>query len=1073
MKNNPFYPLLILLMLCAFQIKAQQIKVLNLVQPNAYTYSATNQDVIVQFKNTGAVNVTSVDFGMTFNGFGIISNTWNGILNPGNSTIFNIGPMGINGGANTLQVTVSAVNGIAFTDTANYILQTTSTALAIPFIDDMEGVANFGSSGNNWTTGLNPNSWQLGVPNYGSITPAGSGPTAWVIGLNSGYGNDITNYLYSPIFNFAASGINSIWFHFTANANLASNDSLTVEYSTDFITWTQLPSAVTVSGNTGGWAGFGTGLSFLASQPQVQFRFVFNSDNSGTADGIAIDDIEVIQCVISQINLNLLTPISCFGACDGVLEASPQVGYPPFTYLWNTGETTQTISNVCGGNYSVTVTDVNGCTGQTGQTVFQPTPIIFNLGPDVSFCQGGSSLICANVTGGTPPYFYNWSTGESTSCINVTTSGSYSLTVVDASGCSANDVITITVNPSPIVNLGPNLSICSDGNIMLDAGFGGTAYQWSDGSATQTIVVVTGGVYTATVTDFNGCTASDDIVITQLPPIVPQLHEVYNCVTSVDSVYMDIIGGSGPYNYTWSNFQTTPYLINPGPGTYTVVVTDMNGCTGTASVNVFAALNIVISKMDPECYGYPGILGAGFNGVPPFTYLWSNGATVVNQAGLMAGTYTVTVTDAVGCSLSKTESLVDPDPVVLTLDSVIPASCGASDGSFYYSFTPAGFSIPWINGVQFATSSNLPKGIYNIYIVQNVCASNTVMVVVPDSCEDVWPGDANYDLVADNKDLLQIGLAYGNTGPIRTSASSLWVAQPATDWNNWFNIGVNQKHADCDGNGVIDAADTIPILANYGLTHLLKPASILQTNTLAPDLFLTISNDTTGLSDSVFVNVMCGSASNPIDSIYGLAFRLYYDSALVDTASISFNNSTSFLGTNGVNLISINKNFGAGYADFAITRTDHVNASGHGPVTVMGIVTTDNVAGKFANPVNTVLQFSLGNVSAITANENAISLDAFGDSVYVDSNLTAINYLNWDAAIKVYPNPANGYLIVESTHTEISKITIINQLGEIVYLNNNPALPQLINSADFSKGIYVLSIETKKGVMHKKIQVIK
>lgn len=1001
MKKISIYPILVLLVLFGFQIKAQQVKVLNLVQPYAFTFGATNQDVIVEFKNTGAVDVNSVDFGMTFNGFGTIFNTWNGLLNPGNSTVFTVGLMGINGGTNTLQVTVGAVNGVAFADTANYILQTTSTALAIPFIDDMEGFANFGSSGNNWTTGLNPDSWQLAVPNYGTVTPTGPGSKAWVVGLDSGYGNNIQTYLYSPIFNFAASGINSVWLHFTANANLAINDNVTVEYTTDLVSWTILPS-LTISGNTGGWTGLGTGLSFLASEPQVQFRFVFNADNSGTADGVAIDDFEVIQCVLSQINMNLLSPISCAGACDGVLEASPQSGVPPFTYQWGSGETTQSI-NVCTGTYNVTITDANGCSGIAGLAVNQPTLLLVNLGPDQSICNGSSALLCPNAFGGTPPYVYTWNTGAISSCITVTTSGVYSLTIMDSNGCSANDAVAISQSPQ--------------------------------------------------------------IIITP--------HEVFNCTTLTDSVYVTVTGGAGgPYNYSWSNGSTLSFGFFP-PGNYTVTVADMNGCTASAIVTASGSLQLNIIKTDPACYGNTGSLTASMNGKPPFTYLWNNGVTLPSLVNTPAGIYTITVTDALGCSLSATDSIVEPEQIVLTLDSVIPAGCGASDGAFYYSFTPGAFSIPWINGVQFATSTNLPKGVYNIYIVQNVCASNTVTVVVPDSCADVWPGDANYDLVADNKDLLQIGLAYGNTGPIRTSASTAWIAQPATDWTNWFNIGVNQKHADCDGDGVIDAADTIPILSNYGLTHLLKPANILQVNTLAPDLFLTISNDTTGLSDSVFVNVMCGTAANPVDSIYGLAFRLYYDSALVDTASISFNSSTTFLGTNGVNLISINKNFGAGYVDFAITRTDHVNASGHGPITVMGIVTTDNVAGKFANPVNTVLQFSLGNVSAITTNENPISLDAFGDSVYVDSNLTAINNLNWDAAIKVYPNPANNYFTVASSLTNIQKISMLNQFGEVIYKNQNPHLPQHINVSNFTNGIYFLRIETKYGVMYKKIEVIK
>ena len=120
-----------------------------------------------------------------------------------------------------------------------------------------------------------------------------------------------------------------------------------------------------------------------------------------------------------------------------------------------------------------------------------------------------------------------------------------------------------------------------------------------------------------------------------------------------------------------------------------------------------------------------------------------------------------------------------------------------------------------------------------------------------------------------------------------------------------------------------------------------------------------------------------------------------------------------------------------------------------------------------------VLNFSLSNVTAITANENPITLDAFGDSVFIDSTLNGINYLNWDASVKVYPNPANNYFTVSSTLTNISKISIVNQLGEIVYSNLKPHLSQNINVAAIPNGVYVLRVETKDGVIHRKIQIIR
>ncbi len=1023
MKKNLLNLILLLLVTFPAALNAQQIKVGNMLQPYAVAQPATNYDFVVEFQNTSAINVTSVDFSLDFNGFNIGNTQWSGNVSPGGNSNLSLGQVLVITGQNNATVYVSSVNGSPYFDTINYKIIGNAAFPPLPYSDDFEGNVKWASSLGNQNTGRNNDAWQLTTPNNGNINTAYNGINSWVLGVDSDYHNNVTSYLYSPIFSFSSVPDPKLWYNI--NTDMGIGDYVELQYTTDFLSWST-KSGSTAAGSTGGW----------------------------------------------NVSFNSIIPISCAGSCDGLIDAFAINGQ---TYFWSNGTTTGINSNLCAGTYTVTVDDGSGCTSSSSYTLVDPSALTVNLGPDVSFCSGDSAVLCPIVSGGVPPYTYIWNTGAITSCITVTTSGSYSVTMVDVNGCSVTDVIVITVNPNPVINLGPDVFICDGASALLDAGPGFASYLWSTGEVTQTILVTSGGTYTVTVTNINGCTGSDDITVTQSSPIIVTPHEAFNCLTlTTDSIYVDVTGGTFPnYFYIWSNGNSTNVIYNPLPAVYSVTVSDLNGCTGSASLTVYGSLNLSLTKTDPECFGYPGTISAVLNGTPPFSYQWSNGATIQQPLNTFAGTYTVTVTDGNGCTLSATDSLVDPDPVVLTIDSVIASGCGASNGAFYYSFTPAGFSIPWINGVQFATSTNLPKGIYNIYIVQNVCASNTVTVVVPDSCADVWPGDANYDLVADNKDLLQIGLAYGNTGPVRPGASNTWVAQACPDWGSWFSIGVNQKHADCDGNGLIEVIDTIPILANYGLTHLLKPVIIPQVNTTSPDLYLTITQDTTGLSDTVFINVMCGTAANPVDSIYGLAFTLYYDSALVDTNSVFFNYSNSFLGTAGLNLISISKNFGVGYADFAITRTNHSNATGFGPVAVMGIVTTDNVAGKLLNAVNTTLQFSLSDVYAVTANEFPITLDVFGDSIYLDSNLTSINYLNWDKEVKVYPNPASNYFVVASSLTNISKISIMNQLGEIVYNNNKSLMPQNINVATIPNGVYVLRVETKDGIMHRKIQIIR
>lgn len=258
-----------------------------------------------------------------------------------------------------------------------------------------------------------------------------------------------------------------------------------------------------------------------------------------------------------------------------------------------------------------------------------------------------------------------------------------------------------------------------------------------------------------------------------------------------------------------------------------------------------------------------------FQGTPPFSFQWNNGATTQTITNLCPGQYTVIVTDFNGCSTYGGGTLpFASQNIFVYADSVTASGCGSSNGSFHFSSTASTYTA-YVNGVASGPTTNLSEGIYSLYLIAGACLSDTIQIVVPDSCEDVWPGDANYDLTVNNLDLMWIGLANGNTGPVRPSATNNWTAQPCPDWSNWFFNGINQKHADCDGNGLIDNNDGNVVLLNYGLTHPLKPNNVSQVNTAAPDLYLDITQDTTGLSSLVNVDVYCATALNPIDSIYG------------------------------------------------------------------------------------------------------------------------------------------------------------------------------------------------------------
>lgn len=327
---------------------------------------------------------------------------------------------------------------------------------------------------------------------------------------------------------------------------------------------------------------------------------------------------------------------------------------------------------------------------------------------------------------------------------------------------------------------------------------------------------------------------------------------------------------------------------------------------------------------------------------------------------------------------------------------------------------------------------------------------------------DVWPGDANYDLSVNNVDVLNIGLAYGDTGAVRPGASTAWLAQPATDWNGYFSSAVNHKHADCDGNGSVDYNDTTAISQNYGLTHparLAAPASTSSVND--PPLYLTVNPDSVNLSDTVYIETYYGTAQVPVDSVYGIAFSINYDTALVDTSWIDVQFLNSWLGTPGSDLLTFAKSIPVnGRIDYALVRNDHNNASGYGgPLCRTGIIIVDNVAGRLTMPI------TISNPYAITAYEYELAVNLGIDSVSIDTTALVGVQQNVFSHFDLTPNPAQDFIILKNIG-EASRLEINDIHGQLV-INENilSEKNKLIDIRHLSRGLYTVKIYNKEQVM--------
>jgi hypothetical protein len=391
------------------------------------------------------------------------------------------------------------------------------------------------------------------------------------------------------------------------------------------------------------------------------------------------------------------TTISCGSLCDGVLTSSVTGGTSPYTYLWSNGQTGANANNLCIGNYSLTVTDANGCTATDGGTVSNPVAIVPNATVvQNATCNGvcnGSAT--SNPTGGTAPYTFLWSNGQTSQTATGLCGGqTYTVTVTDALGCAANQTITITQPPAFNATVNVTNITCfgqCTGQISLGLSGGTSPYTvvWNTSPVQNgtTAVGLCAGTYIATITDNNGCVYTATGTITEPSPV--QGNTSYTDVTCNSAcngtATANPSGGNPGYTFSWSpGGQTTPGVTGLCPGQYIVTITDALGCIDRDTVVIIEplVLNAVITNVaatcSTNCDGAATVLAGG--GTPPYSYLWSNGATSQSVNNLCIGNYTVTVTDSLGCQITIPVSIVPVVNIVVNTTGTQISCFGACDG---------------------------------------------------------------------------------------------------------------------------------------------------------------------------------------------------------------------------------------------------------------------------------------------------------------------------------------------------------------------------------------------------------
>jgi gliding motility-associated-like protein len=405
------------------------------------------------------------------------------------------------------------------------------------------------------------------------------------------------------------------------------------------------------------------------------------------------DTIAIVEPSPLAVNFTVLDA-ACFGGDSGRITATATGGVGGYQYSWSNGQQTNIASGLQAGSYTLSLTDANGCALTETIAVSQPTLLTAAVSSSVQACSGppngGASVV---AQGGTPPYNFNWSNGQSGSSIGGLSSGNYQLTVEDANGCRLILPVVIEIAPPvlltySVVDVDCHSSATGSVNLTVSGGTPPFIYQWG-GAAIGNIPAATNlraGSYTITVTDAQGCEASAAMVVAEPSPLQAdaQLTNIACAGQSTGAISVSLTGGRQPYSYVWSNGETTASVDSLAAGQYSLLVRDGNGCQLSRSFSLLQPPAILLQPQitNADCANSSNgrIVISASGGQGPYIFQWSNGTNGASLEELTAGDYTVTLTDGLGCAVTRMYTVEAPPPIIVNLQTTDVSCFGEADG---------------------------------------------------------------------------------------------------------------------------------------------------------------------------------------------------------------------------------------------------------------------------------------------------------------------------------------------------------------------------------------------------------
>lgn len=693
-------------------------------------------------------------------------------------------------------------------------------------------------------------------------------------------------------------------------------------------------------------------IDLTVSGGAAPFTFLWNTgatteDISGiTAGTYTVDITDDSSCVHTyQVNLSnngtlvitgSATNEICADQNNGAIDVTITGGTGPFTYSWNTGQTTEGITGLSPSTYTITVQDAGGCQGSESFVVSAAPNINIDAVITNEHCGDAEGIIDITLYGALNPVTYNWSNGDITQDINELTAGTYFVNLTDANGCAATDtftVINLVGNCVPNCDLSITASTVvnencgnSNGSINLTTFTtnGPTLFNWNTGAVSEDLFGLSQGTYIVTISDNEGCEVIDTFnLINQTSGLQITNTNVTNeyCGGSQGAIDISVSGGAMPYTYNWSNGSTTQDLNGISAGTYSLTITDANGCALNYQVTVINDAGTLVqtygNAVNEVCSNGAGSIDISIQGgQTPYTYNWSNGATSQDLVGLSAGNYSCVITDAGGCSISTPLYTINNQSgsMAFSLIDVDNEICTNALGSIELLFGggTAPYTVQWNTGATTQDIFNLSAGTYSATVTDNSgCSINTGNLVLLNesgtlSLTNVQTFD---ELCGNGTGSINISIAGGtapityqwNTGSSSQDISNLnagnynctitdingcTVYASGTIMNNPGVLNVDNIIVTDDNCGQsIGALDAIisgaiaPITYNWsngastedisGLTSGTYTIQVTDNNGCSTSASANVNNLTNGISldDVQLTNEICGAANGSIDLI--------------------------------------------------------------------------------------------------------------------------------------------------------------------------------------------------------------